>query len=120
MRCWRYDWVLDLDIKSFFDSIDWELLLKAVRHHTDCSWALLYVDRWLKAPEQIEDGSVVSRIAGTPQGGVESSLGLMEVTTWAKRRQSSAPRKSRVQGEAAKQMTTDRRETSPARTEAGV
>src|SRR5246127_5368885 len=44
-RCWRYDWVLDLDIKGFFDSIDWELLLKAVRHHTDCSWVLLYVER---------------------------------------------------------------------------
>src|SRR5262249_33307811 len=53
VRCWRHDWVLDLDIKGFFDSIDWELLLKAVRHHTDCSWVLLYVERWLKAPEQI-------------------------------------------------------------------
>src|ERR1700751_4991906 len=73
-RCWRYDWVLDLDIKGFFDSIDWELLLKAVRHHTDCSWVLLYVERWLKAPEQMEDGSVVLRIAGTPQGGVISPL----------------------------------------------
>jgi len=39
-RCWRYDWVLDLDIKGFFDSIDWELLLKAIRHHTDCPWVL--------------------------------------------------------------------------------
>jgi RNA-directed DNA polymerase len=73
-RCWRYDWVLDLDIKGFFDSIDWELLLKAVRHHTDCSWVLLYVERWLQAPQQMEDGSVVSRIAGTPQGGVISPL----------------------------------------------
>ena len=73
-RCWRYDWVLDLDIKSFFDSIDWELLLKAVRHHTDCSWVLLYIERWLKAPMQMEDGSVVPRTAGTPQGGVISPL----------------------------------------------
>ena len=71
-RCWRYDWVLDLDIKGFFDSIDWELLLKAVRHHTDCPWVLLYIERWLKAPMQMEDGSVVPRTSGTPQGGVVS------------------------------------------------
>jgi group II intron reverse transcriptase/maturase len=71
-RCWRYDWALDLDIQSFFDSIDWELLLKAVRHHTDCPWVLLYIERWLKAPMQMEDGSVVPRTAGTPQGGVIS------------------------------------------------
>jgi RNA-directed DNA polymerase len=73
-RCWRYDWVLDIDVKGYFDSIDWELLLKAVRHHTDCPWALLYIERWLKAPVQMEDGSVVSRTAGTPQGGVISPL----------------------------------------------
>ena len=71
-RCWRYDWVLDLDIKGFFDSIDWELLLKAIRHHTDCPWVLLYIERWLKAPMQMEDGSVVPRMSGTPQGGVVS------------------------------------------------
>jgi RNA-directed DNA polymerase len=73
-RCWRYDWVLDLDVKGFFDSIDWELLLKAVRSHTDCPWVLLYIERWLKAPVQMEDGSIVPRIAGTPQGGVISPL----------------------------------------------
>jgi RNA-directed DNA polymerase len=71
-RCWRYDWVLDIDIKGYFDSIDWELLLKAVRHHTDCPWVLLYIERWLKVPVQMEDGSVVPRTAGTPQGGVVS------------------------------------------------
>src|SRR5205807_9957910 len=71
-RCWRYDWVLDLDVRSYFDSIDWELLLKAVRKHTDCRWVLLYIERWLKAPAQLEDGSVVPRTAGTPQGGVVS------------------------------------------------
>ena len=58
-RCWRYDWVLDLDIKGFFDSIDWELLLKAVHHHTDCPWVLLYIERWLRAPVQMEDGSIM-------------------------------------------------------------
>ena len=73
-RCWRYDWVLDIDVKGYFDSIDWELLLKAVRHHTDCPWVLLYIERWLKVPVQMEDGSVVPRQAGTPQGGVISPL----------------------------------------------
>ena len=73
-RCWRYDWVLDLDIRGFFDSIDWELTLKAVRQHTDCPWVLLYIERWLGAPVQMEDGSVVPRTAGTPQGGVISPL----------------------------------------------
>jgi group II intron reverse transcriptase/maturase len=69
-RCWRYDWVLDLDVQAYFDSIDWELMLKALRKHTDCRWVLLYIERWLKAPVQIEDGSIVPRTAGTPQGGV--------------------------------------------------
>jgi RNA-directed DNA polymerase len=69
-RCWRYDWVLDLDVQAYFDSIDWELMLKAIRQHTDCRWVLLYVERWLKAPVQMEDGSIVPRSAGTPQGGV--------------------------------------------------
>ena len=73
-RCWRCDWVLDIDVKGYFDSIDWELLLKAVRHHTNCAWVLLYIERWLKAPVQMEDGSVVPRTAGTPQGGVISPL----------------------------------------------
>jgi RNA-directed DNA polymerase len=73
-RCWRYDWVLDIDVRAYFDSIDWELLLKAVRRHTACPWVLLYIERWLKVPVQMEDGSVVPRQAGTPQGGVISPL----------------------------------------------
>ena len=73
-RCWRYDWVLDIDVKGYFESIDWELLLKAVRRHTDCAWVLLYIERWLKVPVQMEDGSIVPRTAGTPQGGVISPL----------------------------------------------
>ena len=73
-RCWRYDWVLDLDVKAYFDSIDWELMLKAVRHHTNCPWVLLYIERWLRAPVQLEDGSVVLRTSGTPQGGVVSPV----------------------------------------------
>jgi group II intron reverse transcriptase/maturase len=73
-RCFRSDWVLDLDIKGFFDSIDWELMLKAVRRHTDCPWVALYVERWLRAPVQMEDDRIVERMAGTPQGGVISPL----------------------------------------------
>ena len=73
-RCWRYDWVLDLDLKGFFDSIDWELMLKAVRRHTDCPWVRLYIERWLRSPVQMEDGRIVARTAGTPQGGVISPL----------------------------------------------
>ena len=73
-RCFRSAWVLDLDIKGFFDNIDWELMLRAVRRHTDCPWVLLYIERWLMAPMQMEDGRVVERTAGTPQGGVISPL----------------------------------------------
>jgi group II intron reverse transcriptase/maturase len=73
-RCWRYDWVLELDIRAFFDNLDHALMLKALRHHTDCEWVLLYVERWLKAPLQLEDGSLVARDRGTPQGGVVSPL----------------------------------------------
>jgi group II intron reverse transcriptase/maturase len=73
-RCWRYDWVLDLDIKGFFDSIDHCLLMRAVRKHTDCKWVLLYIERWLKAPVQLADGGLIHRGKGTPQGGVISPL----------------------------------------------
>ena len=73
-RCWRYDWVLDLDIKGFFDNIDHELLMKAVRKHTNSRWVLLYVERWLKAPAQQPDGTLIERDRGPPQGGVVSPL----------------------------------------------
>src|SRR5499433_1172926 len=73
-RCWRYDWVLDLDIKSFFEEIDRELLMRAVRKHANCPWVRLYLDRWLRAPVQMADGSLISRERGTPQGGVVSPL----------------------------------------------
>lgn len=69
-RCWRYDWVLDLDIFGFFDNLDHELLMRAVRKHTDCKWVVLYIERWLKAPAQLEDGMQINREKGTPQGGV--------------------------------------------------
>jgi len=73
-RCWRYDWVLDLDVKGYFDSIPTDLLMRAVRKHTDCRWVLLYIERWLKAPVQMPDGNLIGRERGTPQGGVVSPL----------------------------------------------
>jgi RNA-directed DNA polymerase len=73
-RCWREDWVLDLDLESFFDSVPHDLVLKAVARHTDWRWVLLYVERWLKAPLQREDGSLVERDRGTPQGSAISPL----------------------------------------------
>ena len=73
-RCWRYDWVLEFDIKGLFDNINHDLLIRAVRKHTNCKWMLLYIDRWLKAPFQGEDGTLVQREKGTPQGGVISPL----------------------------------------------
>jgi RNA-directed DNA polymerase len=73
-RCWRYDWALDLDLKSFFDSLDHSLVLKAVAHHTDLRWILLYVERWLKAPLQLEDGTLRQRDRGSPQGSAISPV----------------------------------------------
>ena len=73
-RCWKSNWVIDLDIRAFFDSIDHDLLLKAVSKHTDRAWVLLYVQRWLKAPLQKEDGTIVQRDRGTPQGSAISPL----------------------------------------------
>jgi len=73
-RCWRRDWVIDLDIRAFYDSVDHELVLRAVRRHTDERWILLYVERWLKAPLQQKDGTLVRRDRGTPQGSSISPL----------------------------------------------
>ncbi|NOG30817.1 group II intron reverse transcriptase/maturase [Halomonas sp. TBZ9] len=73
-RCWRYDWVLEFDIKGLFDNIDHELLRKALRKHVHCEWASLYIDRWLTAPMQLVDGTQEIRSRGTPQGGVVSPL----------------------------------------------
>jgi RNA-directed DNA polymerase len=73
-RCWRADWVIDLDIRAFFDTVPWDLVLKAVAHHTDQKWILLYVQRWLQAPLQRQDGTLVARDRGTPQGSAISPL----------------------------------------------
>ena len=74
VRCWRADWVIDLDIRAFFDTVPWGLVLKAVAHHTDQKWILLYVQRWLTAPLQRPDGTLVARDRGTPQGSAISPL----------------------------------------------
>ena len=60
-RCWRFDWVLEYDIKGLFDNIPHDLLMKAVRKHTECKWSILYIERWLKAPLQTSEGELVSR-----------------------------------------------------------
>ena len=73
-RCWTYDWVLEFDIKGLFDNIDHELMLRAVRKHVTCKWALLYIERWLTAPMQQDDGTRTARTRGTPQGGVISPI----------------------------------------------
>ncbi len=73
-RCWKQDWVLDLDVRAFFDSVPHDLLLKAVAHHTQERWVLLYIKRWLTAPMQMTDGTLVAREKGTPQGSPISPL----------------------------------------------
>jgi len=73
-RCWPYDWVVDLDIRAFFDTLDHELVKRAVGKYTDGRGVLLSGERWLTAPIQREDGTLTARPAGTPQGGVVSPL----------------------------------------------
>jgi Retron-type reverse transcriptase len=73
-RCWEYDWVVDLDIQKFFDSVPWDLIVKAVEVNTDQKWVLLYVKRWLQAPLQHPDGSLEERSQGTPQGSAVSPV----------------------------------------------
>jgi RNA-directed DNA polymerase len=73
-RCWVYDWVLEFDIRGLFDNIDHELLMRAVRKHTSVKWIILYIERWLKAPMQLVNGTIVTRDKGTPQGGVISPV----------------------------------------------
>ena len=73
-RCFKEDWIVDLDVKAYFDSVPWELMLKAVARHTDQKWVLLYVERWLRASMLMPDGTMVARVKGTPQGGPISPL----------------------------------------------
>ena len=73
-RCWQKDWVLDLDVQKFFDSVDHVLMVKAVEANTDQRWVLLYVKRWLVAPLQLPDGTLQRRDRGTPQGSAVSPV----------------------------------------------
>jgi RNA-directed DNA polymerase len=73
-RCWKYDWAIDLDLRAFFDSLDHSLVLKAVAHHTNQRWILLYVERWLRAPLELEDGTLRQRDRGSPQGSAISPV----------------------------------------------
>ena len=72
-RCWKYDWVLEFDIKGLFDNIDHELLRKAIQKHVKCKWALLYIERWLTVPME-QDGLRIERTRGTPQGSPISPI----------------------------------------------
>jgi RNA-directed DNA polymerase len=73
-RCWKKDWAVDLDIEKFFDSVDHDLLVKAVEANTDLPWVVLYVRRWLVAPMASPDGTVRARDRGTPQGSAVSPV----------------------------------------------
>jgi RNA-directed DNA polymerase len=73
-RCWQNDWVIDLDIQKFFDSVRWDLVVKAVEANTDDPWVVLYVKRWLEAPLQLADGTLQKRDRGTPQGSAVSPV----------------------------------------------
>ena len=73
-RCFRADWVVDLDIQKFFDSVSWDLIVKAVEANTRERWVVLYVERWLRAPLQLPDGTLQRRDRGTPQGSAVSPV----------------------------------------------
>ena len=73
-RCWKKDWVVDFDIKGLFDNIRHDYLIEMVKRHTNEQWIILYVERWLKTPFKMQDGTIVDRTAGTPQGGVISPV----------------------------------------------
>jgi len=73
-RCWRTDWVIDLDMAKFFDTVPWDLMVKAVEANTDLPWVVLYVTRWLAAPLALPDGSLRQRDRGTPQGSAVSPV----------------------------------------------
>jgi RNA-directed DNA polymerase len=73
-RCWKRDWAIDLDVRKFFDTVCWDLMVKAVEAHTDARWVVLYVTRWLAAPLRLPDGTMVDRDQGTPQGSAVSPV----------------------------------------------
>jgi group II intron reverse transcriptase/maturase len=72
-RCWKYDWVIDLDVRKFFDTVPWDRIIAAVGANTTLPWVILYVKRWLAAPIRMPDGTLAERDRGTPQGGLCSA-----------------------------------------------
>ena len=73
-RCWKKDWAIDLDVEKFFDSVRWDLIIKAVEYHQPPPWVVLYVRRWLAAPLALPDGTLRQRDQGTPQGSAVSPV----------------------------------------------
>jgi group II intron reverse transcriptase/maturase len=73
-RCWKYDWVIDLDVQKFFDTVPWERIIAAVEANTALPWVILYVKRWLAAPVRMPDGMLAARDRGTPQGSAVSPV----------------------------------------------
>jgi RNA-directed DNA polymerase len=73
-RCWKSNWVIDLDIQKFFDTVPWDLVVRAVEANTDDPWVVLYVKRWLEAPLRLPDGTLQKRDRGTPQGSAVSPV----------------------------------------------
>jgi RNA-directed DNA polymerase len=73
-RCWRFDWVVEFDIRKFFDTVPWDKVVAAVEAHTDARWVVLYVKRWLAAGLRLPDGSTTERVEGTPQGSAVSPV----------------------------------------------
>jgi RNA-directed DNA polymerase len=75
-RCWEKDWVIDLDVRKFFDSVPWDLMVKAVQANTthEQRWIVLCVRRWLAAPIVMPDGRTQARDKGTPQGSAVSPV----------------------------------------------
>jgi RNA-directed DNA polymerase len=73
-RCWKYDWVIDLDVQRFFDTVPWDRIVAAVEANTALPWVILYVKRWLAAPIQMPDGTLAARDRGTPQGSAVSPV----------------------------------------------
>lgn len=95
-RCWQYDWLVEYDIRGLFDNLDHGLLMKAVKKHTDNKWIILYIERWLKTPMQLPDGSLQDKTKGVMQGGVISpvlsNLFLHYVfDAWMKRKHPTTP-----------------------------
>lgn len=84
-NCWKYGWVIDLDIKSFFDDIDHDKLLKALDKHVSESWVKLYIRRWLQSPMETRQGALIKRTQGTPQGGDQPTISQFVPSLYTRR-----------------------------------